>query len=272
MPRIDPNTLTLEEKVVSINRVAKVVKGGRRFGFSAVVVVGDGAGHVGVAMGKAREVPEAIRKGAEAAKKCLIKVPLVGTTIPHTVFTTFGAAQVLIKPALPGTGVIAGGGARAVLEAAGVRDVLAKSLGSANSVNVAQATMAALRQLKDAQVEAEKRGKPLAQIAPKRTLEAIALAEKQAELAAAAPPEVAMVPVEQERGFERGRQPGEPGRGGRRRGGPGGPGGRPGGPGGPGGRPGQRRPERRDYRGGPPQGNRPPRPGNMPQGGKPNAR
>ncbi len=264
MPRIDPSTLTLEEKVVSINRVAKVIKGGRRFGFSAVVVVGDGAGHVGAAMGKAREVPEAIRKGTEAAKKRLIKVPLVGTTIPHPVFTRFGAAQVLIKPALPGTGVIAGGGVRAVLEAAGVRDVLTKSLGSANAVNVVQATITALRQLKDAQLEAEKRGKPLAQIAPKRTLEAIALAEKQAELAAAAPPEVAMVPAQQERGFERGRQPGEPGRGGRRRGGPGG-------PGGPGGRPGQRRPERRDRRGGPPQGNRPPRPGNAPQGGRPNA-
>ncbi|MBI4758609.1 MAG: 30S ribosomal protein S5 [Chloroflexi bacterium] len=170
MARIDPSTLILQEPVVvSINRVAKVVKGGRRFSFSAVVVVGDGNGHVGTGLGKAKEVPEAIRKGAEDAKKHLIEVPLAGTTIPHEVITKFGAAMIMLKPARPGTGVIAGGGVRAVVGAAGIKDILTKSLGSANSINVVQATTMALSRLKSAEVEAEKRGKTVAQLMPKRS-------------------------------------------------------------------------------------------------------
>ncbi len=166
MPRIDPNKLTLEERVVQINRVAKVVKGGRRFSFSAIVVVGDGAGHVGAGLGKAGEVPEAIRKGVEDAKKNLILIPMVGTTIPHEVRREYAASKVLLKPASQGTGVIAGGSVRAVVEAAGIHDILAKTHGSTNPVNVTRATIEALRSLHSAEELGARRGVRLRSIIP----------------------------------------------------------------------------------------------------------
>jgi small subunit ribosomal protein S5 len=156
----------LDERVVHIARTAKVVKGGRRFSFRAVVVVGDNHGQVGYGVGKAREVPDAVRKGSERARKMMRLFPMTGTTIPHAAIGDFSAARVLIRPASPGTGVIAGGGVRAVLEAAGIHDILTKSMGSANMLNVVAATFKALEMLKNPEEEAKRRGKPAEALAP----------------------------------------------------------------------------------------------------------
>ena len=164
MKRIDPSTMDLKEKLVSINRVAKVVKGGRNFRFSALMVVGDGNGHVGVGMGKAAEIPEAVRKGIEDAKRHLVEVPIVGTSIPHAVEGKFGKGHVRMLPAEEGTGVIAGGPARAVLEAVGIKDIRTKSYGSNNPANCVKATLDGLTQLRTVEQVARLRGKTVEEI------------------------------------------------------------------------------------------------------------
>jgi small subunit ribosomal protein S5 len=172
------------ERVVSLNRVAKVVKGGRKFSFSALIVVGDLNGRVGVGLGKAREVPEAIRKGVEVAKRNMITVPMVGSTIPHEVRYKWGAARILLKPAAPGTGVISGGAMRAVIELAGIKDILTKSLGTNNPINTVRATMQALQSLTTAQEIAELRGKSVEEIVGRRLARAYRSAAEQGTIEA----------------------------------------------------------------------------------------
>ncbi len=165
MEKLDINTQDLKDKLIYLNRVAKVVKGGKRFSFNCIVVVGDGAGHVGIGLGKANEVPEAIRKAVDTAKKAVFKVPLVEEgTIPYAVIGRYGAGRVVLKPASPGTGVIAGGGVRAVLESVGVHNVLTKSLGTNNPHNVVKATIDGLRQLRSVQEIAALRGKTVEEV------------------------------------------------------------------------------------------------------------
>ncbi len=179
MAMINPDTLNLEERVVQTNKVQKTHKGGRTMSWSILVVVGDGNGYVGAGIGKARAIPDAIRKAVEAARKNLVHVPMVGTTIPHDIRVRQNAAEVMLKPAAPGTGVVAGGSMRVILEAAGVKDVLAKSLGSANKVNTAWATLTALRQLKRASDVARLRGKDVSELVPKSVVVATMNAEQE---------------------------------------------------------------------------------------------
>ena len=198
MALINPDTLNLKELVVRMNKVQKTHKGGRTMSWNVLVVVGDGEGHVGAGLGKARAIPDAIRKGVESAKRNLVKVPMVGSTIPHDILCRVSAAQVLLRPATPGTGVVAGGSVRALLEAAGVRDVLAKSLGSNNPINCAWATMEALRRLKRASDVARLRGKDISELVSKSVALATTDADEHDRIAAggaAAPVEAAHEPT-----------------------------------------------------------------------------
>jgi small subunit ribosomal protein S5 len=221
MPRIDASKLNLEETVVQVSRVAKVVKGGRRFSIRALVVVGDHNGYVGFGFGKASEYTEAIRKGVEEAKKHLVHVPLSGTTIPFMVKTRFGASEVMLKPAAPGTGVIAGGAVRAVMESVGIRDILTKSLGSTNAANTVQATLKALAELRSPEEEAERRGKTVPELVGVKRAEqyaqAAAAAAEQAAAARAAREEESRERESRQsrRGGERGERGGSGERGGR---------------------------------------------------------
>ena len=221
MARLERGSISeLEEKLVQVNRVSKVVQGGRRFNFSAVVVVGDGKGMVGAGKGKAAEVPESIRKAGEDAKKHMIRVPLVGSTIPHDVRVSYGASTVYLKPAAPGTGVIAGGGVRAVLEAAGVRDVFGKSLGNNNPINLVRATLLALSKLHSVESEAMRRGIPQEEMEKRlfRKDVAVLKAIREGKLQAAPAARTVERPARDERPPRRGGRDGQGA-------GPGGPGG-----------------------------------------------